>query len=39
MHEITESEICLDTNGTANIRTTSVDEEGHEILKGTIMIG
>jgi len=39
MHEIIESEMYLDVGGTAIITIMSVAEEGHDTLKGTILIG
>lgn len=38
MHEIVESELLIDVNGTAVIITTSVSKEGYNTISGTVLI-
>jgi len=39
MHEIIESEIYMDIGGTAVMITMSAAEEGHDVTRGTVLIG
>ena len=39
MHEIIECEMHMDICGTAVITTRSVAEEGHDVIRGTVLIG
>lgn len=38
MHEIIESELYLDINGTTLVKVTSVVEEGRDIVNGTVIM-
>ena len=39
MHEIIESEMNMDVCGTVNVKITAVAEEGHDVIRGTCLIG
>lgn len=39
MHEVIEYEMHMDIGGTAVVTIMSVKKEGHDIIKGTVLIG
>jgi transcriptional regulatory protein LevR len=39
MHEIIESEMHIDIDGKTVITTKSVLEEGHDVKRGTVLVG